>query len=86
MTAFALLANFAEFYYQKYLKQEVDDNLSIFMDERSPYGLSVTVDIKIYQCRVIKKCQMDFLSRSCFYSPNITTATPQELEIKRFDM
>ena len=39
----------------KYLKQEVDDDLSVCMDERSPCGLSVTGDIKIYQCHVIKR-------------------------------
>ena len=38
----------------KYLKQEVDDELSVCVDERSPCGLSITRDIKIYQCRVIK--------------------------------
>ena len=37
----------------KYLKQEVGDDLSVCVDERSPYGLSVTEDIKIYQCHVI---------------------------------
>ena len=39
----------------KYLKQEVDDDLSICMDECSPCGLSITGDIKIYQCHVIKR-------------------------------
>ena len=39
----------------KYLKQEVDDNRSVCVDERSPYGLSITADIKIYQCHVIKR-------------------------------
>ena len=38
----------------KYLKEEVDD-LSICMDKRSPYGLSMTGDIKIYQYHVIKR-------------------------------
>ena len=38
----------------KYLKQEVDDDLSNCMDERSPCGLSITGDIKIYQCHVTK--------------------------------
>ena len=38
----------------KYLKQEVDD-LSVCVDERSPCGLSITGDIKIYQCHVIKR-------------------------------
>ena len=33
----------------KYLKQEVGDDLSVCDDESSPYGLSVTEDIKIYQ-------------------------------------
>ena len=39
----------------KYLKQEVDDDLSVCMDERSPCGLSITGDIKIYQCHVMKR-------------------------------
>ena len=39
----------------KYLKQEVDDNLSACMNEGSPCGLSITGDIKIYQCHVIKR-------------------------------
>ena len=32
----------------KYLKQEVDDNLSACVDEHSPCGLSITGDINIY--------------------------------------
>ena len=39
----------------KYLKQEVDDDLSVCVEERSPCGLSITGDIKIYQCHVIKR-------------------------------
>ena len=39
---------------RKYLKQ-VDDDLSVCVDEHSPCGLSVTGDIKIYQCHVIKR-------------------------------
>ena len=38
-----------------YLKQKVDDNLNICMDEHSPCGLSITADIKIYQCHMIKR-------------------------------
>ena len=38
----------------KYLKQEVDDNLSACVDEHSPCGLSITGDINIY-CHVIKR-------------------------------
>ena len=37
----------------KYLKQEVDDDLTVCVDECSPCGLSVTGDRKIYQCHVI---------------------------------
>ena len=43
------------FIFTKHLKQEVDDDLSICVDERSPCGLSLTRDIKIYQCHVIKR-------------------------------
>ena len=35
-------------------EKEDDDNLNVYMDESSPCGLSVTGDIKIYQCHVIK--------------------------------
>ena len=45
----------AKFIIPKYLKQEVDDDLSVCVDERSPCGLSITGDIKIYQCHVIKR-------------------------------
>ena len=37
----------------KYLKQ-VDDNLSICMDEHSPCGLSITGDINIYRYHIVK--------------------------------
>ena len=43
------------FVFTKYLKQNVDDDLSFCVDEGSPCGLSVTGDIKIYQCYVIKR-------------------------------
>ena len=39
----------------KYLKQEVDDGLSVCVDECSPCGFSVTGGIKIYQCHMIKR-------------------------------
>ena len=35
--------------------EEVDYDLRFCVDERSPCGLSVTGDIKIYQCLVIKR-------------------------------
>ena len=47
--AFAFLAKFIS---PKYLKQEVDDNLNVCVDERSPCGISI--NIKIYQSHVIK--------------------------------
>ena len=50
----SFLQNLLNFIITKYLKQEVDDDLSVCVDERSPCGLSITRDIKIYQCHVIK--------------------------------
>ena len=44
----SFLQNLLNFIITKYLKQEVDDNLSACVDERSPCGLSITGDIKIY--------------------------------------
>ena len=49
------LQNFLNFIITKSLKQEVDDDLGICIDECSPCGLSVTGDKKIYQCHVIKR-------------------------------
>ena len=50
----SFLQNLLNFIITKYLKQEVDDNLSLCMDECSPCGLSISGDIKIYQCHMIK--------------------------------
>ena len=50
-----LLLQLAFVFLAKYLKQEVDDNLSLCVVERSPCGLSITGDIKIYQCHVMKR-------------------------------
>ena len=44
----SFLQNLLNFIITKYLKQEVDD-------ERGPCGLSMTGDIKIDQCLVIKR-------------------------------
>ena len=49
----SFLQNLLNFIITKYLKQEVDDDLSVCVDERSPYGLAINGDIKIYQCHVI---------------------------------
>ena len=60
--------NFLNFIITKYLKQEVNDDLSLCMVERSPCDLSITGDIKIYQCHMMKsndvtmeKCPTDFM-------------------------
>ena len=50
-----LLQNLLNFIIAKYLKQEADDDLSVCVDERSPCGLSITGDIKIYQFHMIKR-------------------------------
>ena len=49
-------------YQQEFLKKKVSDGiafdlniLSICVDEHSLCGLSITGDIKIYQCRMIRK-------------------------------
>ena len=69
----------------KYLKQEVDDNLSVCVDECSLCDLSITGDIKIYQCHMIKGNEVTtpigevpyrLLSQSCFYCPNLITVVP----------
>ena len=56
MRAFVFLAKFAEFYYYNlFEKKEFDNDLTVGMDKRSPCSLSVTGDIKIYQCHAIKR-------------------------------
>ena len=49
------LQNFLDFIITKYLKPEVDDKPSVCVDERSPCDLSITRDIKICQCHVMKR-------------------------------
>ena len=51
----SFLQSFLLFIVTKYLKQEDDDDLSICMEERIHCGLSITGDIKIYQCHMIKR-------------------------------
>ena len=50
----SFLHNLLNFIIKKYLKQ-VDDKLSICMDEHSPCGLTLTEDVKIYQNHLIKR-------------------------------
>ena len=49
------LQNFLNFIITKYLKQDVDDDLNLCVVKRNPCGLSITGDIKIYQCQVMKR-------------------------------
>ena len=51
----SFLQNLLNFIIMKYLKQEGNDDLSFYVDEHSPCGLSVTGDIKIHQCHMIRK-------------------------------
>ena len=51
----SFLQNLLNFVITKYLKQEADHDLSVYMNEHSPCGLSITGDIKIYQCHAIKR-------------------------------
>ena len=51
----SFLQNLLNFIIAKYLKQEVDDDISIYVDEFSRYGLPITGDIKIYQYHMIKR-------------------------------
>ena len=51
----SFLQNLLNFIITKYLKQQVNDDLRVCMDERSPCGLSVTGDIKIYQRHVVER-------------------------------
>ena len=51
----SFLQNLQNFIITKYLKQEADHDLSVCVDERSSCSLSITGDIKTYQCYVIKR-------------------------------
>ena len=63
----------------KYLKQEVDDDLSICVDECSPCGLSMTGDIKIYQCHISKGNDVTIPNGEVHYGlllPKFDTSSP----------
>ena len=51
----SFLQHLLNFIITKYLKQEVDDDVSVYVDKPGPCCLSITGDIKIYQCHVIKR-------------------------------
>ena len=52
---FSFLQNLLNFIIAKYLSQEVNDNWSICMDERSPCGVSIAEDVDIYHSHMIKR-------------------------------
>ena len=62
----SFLQNLLNFIITKYLKQEVDDDLNVCVDEHSTCGLSITGDIKICECHMIK--------RYCSYYPQWSSA------------
>ena len=51
----SFLQNLLNFIITEHLKKEFNDNLTVGMNECSLCGLSVTGDIKIYQCDVVKR-------------------------------
>ena len=72
----------AKFIITKYLKQKVDDNLSVWVDEHRPCGLSKTRDINMFGIMWSKGDDVTTpngevsyrpLSKSCFYCPNLIT-------------
>ena len=85
----SFLQNLMNFIITKYLKQEVDDNLSLCMVEGSPCGPSITGDIKIYQGHVMKRHRYYYgevpyrlLTQSCFYCRNLIAVALLYLEIR----
>ena len=60
MRAFVFLSKFIVV---KILKQEVDDNLSIRVDERSPYGLSICFNDVMSP---MERCRVDFYQTVVF--------------------
>ena len=66
-------------------KIEKIDDLSICVDLHNLCSLSISGDIKICQCHVIKRYDVttpngevfyQLLSQSCFYCPNLITVAP----------
>ena len=60
----------------KYLKQEVDDDLSVCVDEISPCSLSVTGDVTCHIATHNGEMPCRLLSRSCFYCPIFIIVAP----------
>ena len=71
----SFLQNLLNFVIAKYLKQQVDDDLSFCVDESSPWGISITGDKKIYLdtwskanklLPPLEKCLVDFNQKVIF--------------------
>ena len=84
----SFLQNLLNFIITKYLKQEVEDDLSIYVNERGSCDLSITGDIKIYQCHMImllapmEKCLTS--TKEVFLQPkfdNSSSAVTRDQEI-----
>ena len=63
------LQNLLNFIITRYLKEEVDDNLHVWVDELSPCDLSIIGDIN-------GEVPYGLLSRSCFSYPSLITIAP----------
>ena len=79
----SFLQNLLNFIITKYLKQEVNDDLSGCMDKCSPRGLSITGDLSISPDQKGNDVTSPngevshwLLSQSCFYCPNLITVAP----------
>ena len=64
----------AKFYIAKYLKQEVDDDLSVCMDECS-LSVSLSKGNDVTTC--IGEVSYGLLTRSCVYCPKLITVAPE---------
>ena len=67
----------------KHLKQEVNEDLRVCVNERSPCGLSITGDIiNVTSSKgndittLNREVPCELLSRNCFYCPNLITVAP----------
>ena len=79
----SFLQNLLNFIITKYLKQEVEDDLSIYVNERGSCDLSITGDIKIYQCHMImllapmEKCLTS--TKELFLQPKFDNSRSRDL-------
>ena len=73
----SFLQNLLNFIVTKYLKQEVDSNISICVDKHNPCGLPITGDLSVsHDLMVMALGLYGLLSRSCFYWLDLITVAP----------